>query len=126
PATADSEQGETDNSPDAPERRGQGDRRPGAQRLRAISSLPALRSSASSLSVQPRTADTTAPDISTATGMTTTRTSTMRTAPSMAPSSPDPRPRLHFDQRAQRQLGHAHRGPSRPVVAEGLHVRLVH
>src|SRR5690606_9018936 len=96
------------------------------QRLSAISSLPSWRRSASSFSVQPSTAAMTGVVIRTPTGMTTTSAMTIRTAPSMGPSSPDPRPRLHFDQRAERQLGHADGRAGRPVVAEDLRVDLVH
>src|SRR5690606_28070336 len=102
-------------------------RRPrGAQRLSAISSLPSWRRSASAFSDQPRTAAMIGVVTRTATGMTTTSAMTIRTAPSMGPSSPDPRPGLHFDQRAERELGHADGRAGRPVVAEDLGVHLVH
>src|SRR5262245_27770613 len=56
----------------------------------------------------------------------TSSTITMRTAPSMASSSPDVGPRLHFDQRAERQLGDADGGAGRAVIAEYGDVGLVH
>src|SRR4029450_279970 len=68
----------------------------------------------------------TAPDMHTATGITTTRTMAMRTAPAISSPSSHVRPGLDLHQGAQRQRGHADRRPCGPVVAEAVDVDLVH
>src|SRR5207249_1645848 len=69
---------------------------------------------------------TTAPPISTRTGMTTTNSTTMTTAPAIKSSCPEPCPRLYFDERTDRKLSNADGRPRRSVVAEAVDVHLVH
>src|SRR5262249_5637504 len=96
------------------------------QRLRAMSSLPSLRASPSDLSVQPSRKAIVPPSSMKATGRTTTITMAMRMPPSIGPSSPDPGPRFHFDQRPERELGHPGGGGGRAAAAEPARGGLFH
>src|SRR6476620_11557622 len=90
-----------------------------------MSSLPSWVASARSLSTSPRRAAITAAPIATNTG-----NSTRMIAMMMPPATRSPyarvRPGLDLDERAERELLHRDRAPSRPMIAERAHVDLVH
>src|SRR5436190_20138635 len=92
-----------------------------------MSSLPSCVASAFDFSAELSTIAITAPAIRNEIGSTMSNTNTTMIGPkSMSAFLREMCPRFDFDERADRQLGHADRGSRRTVIAELRHVHLVH